>query len=229
MNDRDAKGSASVINRGTIAGALLVGAPIGIQTLVPMVWPTLDHGLGLVLLMLCAIAFALGVAILWFGNTRFTTGTPRCWRVVGMGQGWVEARVRSDAGDQMVVTWNLGGAADTIDIQTTFRKRSRPRRSDVVEMIFDVDGASFEWDIADGGEAGFTLSGETWRDVEAIKSMLAAMREGTSLAVLVPTLGLRAQFTLDGAFDTLKSAATLGEEPEEAGRSASPVVAGEGS
>jgi hypothetical protein len=78
-------------------------------------------------------------------------------------------------------------------------------------MIVDVDGNSFEWDIPDHGETEFSLEGETWRDVQAIKVMLAVMREGSTLLISVPTLNLSAQFSLNDAFDVLQAAASLGE------------------
>lgn len=129
-----------------------------------------------------------------------------------MGQGWIEACVRSNSGDRLVVSWNAGAGADKINVWATFSKRSRPRRSEFIEMIFDVDGTAFEWNVSDSGETDFTIAGETWRDVQEIKSMIAVMREGMVLSVTVPALSLHARFTLDGAFDVLREAATLGEE-----------------
>lgn len=198
-------------NRNTVAGALVAGASIGTPTLVQQIWPQIDPSIGLPLLALCGFALLVGGALLWSGHRQRKTGPSRRWQVVGMGQGWIEARVRNDAGDQLATSWNAGAGADAISLWTTFRKRSRPRRSAIVEMIFDVDGTIFEWDVPDTGEANVALDAVTGSDVEAVKSMLAAMREGTSLKVSVPALRLGARFTLDGAFDTLEEAATLGD------------------
>jgi hypothetical protein len=128
-----------------------------------------------------------------------------------MGQGWIESRVRNNQGDQIVVASNPGAAADQISISISFRARARPRRAETVEIVFDVDGATFEWDIADNGEAEFVIHGTLWREVQALKAMLAAMRTGNLLEVSVPALDLGARFTLEGAFDVLLDAAKLGD------------------
>ena len=205
-------GAERFFNLTTVAGGLVAAASIGISTLTPLIWPERGQKLGVVLVVLCGLAMLVGLFLLWLGHRQRTTGTSRRWKIVGMGQGWIEARVRNDGGDQIVATWNSGGDADEIYIWPTFRRRSEPRRSDIIEMIFEVDGTAFEWDVPDTGEASFTLHGATWRVVEAIKAMFVVMREGKSLVVSVPALSLRARFTLDGAFDTLEEAATLGEE-----------------
>jgi len=204
-------GDEGFFNRKTVAGVLVAAASIGIPMLVQQTFPQIDPDVGLPLLALCGVALLVAGALLWPGQRQRAAATIRRWRIVGMGQGWIEARVRNDAGDQILASWNSGGDADEIHIWPTFRKRTRPRRSEIVEMIFDVDGTAFEWDVPDAGEAGFSLLGQTWRDVEAIKAMFLVMREGESLLVSVPTLGLSARFTLDGAFDTLEEASTLGD------------------
>lgn len=200
-------------NRKTIAGALLTAGPVGVATLTPIVWPRLDYGIGVALVILFAGAILAGVGLLWSGHRQRMTETVRRWNIVGMGQGWIEARVRNDAGDQLVVSWNAGAGADAISLWTTFRKRSRPRRSAIVEMICDIDGTAFEWDVPDSGDAMISLNAVTWKDVEAVKMLIAAMREGTTLLISVPVVRLRAKFTLDGAFDVLEGAVSLGEEP----------------
>ena len=200
-------------NMKTVAGGLMTIAAIGMPTLAELTWPQLDLKVGLPLFALCALAGVSGLFLLWLGHRQRTTRTARRWNVVGMGQGWIEARVRNGAGDQLVISWNSGAGNDAISLWATFRKRSRPRRSAIVEAIFDIDGTAFEWDVPDSGDAMIALDAVTWSDVEAVKTMLAAMREGASLLVSVPVLGLRAQFTLDGAFDTLEEAASLGDEP----------------
>lgn len=220
MDNATESGGEGFLNRKTVAGVLVATASIGIPMLVQQTFPQIDPALGLPLLALCGIALLVAGALLWSGQRQRTAATPRRWRVIGMGQGWIEARVRNDTGDQIVASWNSGGNADEIHIWPTFRKRTRPRRSEYVEMIFDVDGTAFEWDVPDSGEAGFSLHGQTWRDVEAIKAMFLVMREGKSLLLSVPTLCLSARFTLDGAYDTLEEASTLGEVWAEAGASA---------
>lgn len=209
--DTELRGSEGFFNRKTVAGVLMAAASIGIPMLAQQTFPQIDPRIGLPLLALCAVALLVAGALLWSGQRQRVAATSRRWRVIGMGQGWIEARVRNDTGDQIVASWNSGGDADEIYVWPTFRKRTRPRRSEIVEMIFDIDGTSFEWDVLDPGEAGFSLHGQTWRDVEAIKAMLLVMREGESLLLSVPTLGLSARFTLDGAFDTLEEASKLGE------------------
>ncbi len=199
-------------NRKTVAGGLVTVAAIGMPTIAELTWPQLDISVGLPLFALCGLGGLTGLVLLWLGHRQRTAGPSRRWKVVGMGQGWIEARVRNDAGDQIVASWNAGAGSDAISLWTTFRKRARPRRSAIVELTFDIDGTLFEWDVPDAAAAEFALNATTWRDVEAMKSMLAVMREGSSLRVSVPALGLRARFTLDGAFDTLEEAASLGEE-----------------
>jgi hypothetical protein len=208
------EGSGRFLNTRLIAGALLAGASLGIQILAPLVWPKLDRTIGMNLVALCALAFLIGVALLWLGQKPQKAAIARRWKIVGIGQGWIEARVRSNSGDQVVVSWNEGSGGDKISVWVTFRKRSKPRQSESVEMIIDVDGTSFEWDLPDTGDAQFALNGETWRDVGAIKTMLAVMRQGTTLLVSVPALSLCAQFTLNDAFDVLQGAASLGEATE---------------
>lgn len=203
-------------NRKTVAGGLVTIAAIGMPTLAELTWPQLDFRIGLALLALCGLAGGSGLILLWLGHRQRTTGTAKRWNVVGTGQGWIEARVRNDAGDQLVISWNSGAGSDAISLWATFRKRSRPRRSEIVEAIFDIDGTAFEWDVPDNGDTMISLEAVTWRDVEAVKTMLAAMRKGASLLVSVPVLGVRAKFTLDGAFDTLEEVASLGDEPAAA-------------
>jgi len=204
-------GGEGFFNRKTVAGVLVGAASIGIPMLVQQTVSQIDPGVGLPLLALCGVALLAAGALLWSGQRQRVTATSRRWQIIGMGQGWIEARVRNDAGDQILASWHSGGDSDEIHVWPTFRKRTRPRRSEIVEMIFNVDGSSFEWDVPDAGEAGFSLHGQTWRDVEAIKAMFLVMREGESLLLSVPTLGLSARFTLDGAFDTLGDFSTLGE------------------
>ena len=90
--------SGRFFNRRMIAGALLAGSPIAIQILAPLVWPRLDQKLGLILLTLSVLAFVSGVALLWLEQGQRRTETSRRWRVVGIGQGWTKACVRSDTG-----------------------------------------------------------------------------------------------------------------------------------
>jgi hypothetical protein len=195
----------------TITAILVAAASLGLQVAVPLVWPNLDRRIGIALLALSVLGFILAGVLFYRGRSL---GPKRRWMVLGMGQGWLETRVRNNAGDALNVTSNPGGDANQIAISVNFNKRTRPRRSDTVELIFDVDGTSFEWDVPDLAETAFTLEAVGWSSVQSVKTMLRAMRQGTTVKVLIPSLKLSARFTLLDAFDVLQDAATLGEAAE---------------
>lgn len=192
--------------------AILVGVgSIGVQILFPLVFAKLPRGVGLGLIALCATSLIIAFSLHLFGRRRAVADQKRQWAVVGFGQGWIEARVRNNAGNQLTVSFNAGDGADQIHINVAFRKRARPRQSDYVELIFQIDDAIFEWDVLDEGHANLELRGQLWWEVEAIKEMLEKMRHGERLNVAVPQLQFTAEFTLEGAFDVLHDAAKLGE------------------
>src|SRR4051794_13959678 len=114
--------SGRFLNTRLIAGALLAAASLGIQILAPLVWPKLDRTIGMILVALCALAFLIGVALLWLGQKQQQAAIARRWKIVGIGQGWIEALVRSNSGDQVVVSWNEGSGGDKISVWVTFRK-----------------------------------------------------------------------------------------------------------
>ena len=189
---------------------LVGGASIGIQVLVPLTWPHLDHVVSFSLLALCILGIAIA-ATLYFRPQAREHAVVRRWAAVGFGQGWLETRVRNNQGDEILVSCNPGSGADHISMSTQFSRRSRPRRTATVELLFEVDDRPFEWDVADSASATFNLDCKTWRDLQTIKEMIASMRQGKELRVAVPSLDLEASFTLDGAYDALSDAALLGD------------------
>lgn len=213
MSEHDFEGGVPVFGRQTLTAIFVAVASLSLQFAVPLVWPDLDRRIGIALLILSIVGFIF--ALLLFLRKRGFEPQRR-WMVLGMGQEWIETRVRNNVGDGLNVTSNPGGDADQISINVDFQRRQRPRRSNTVELIFDVDGTSFEWDVHDEGERAFTLHAQGWQSVEAVKTMLRAMRQGRVVKVLVPSLKLSARFTLADAFDVLQAAATLGETADAA-------------
>ena len=119
--------------------------------------------------------------------------------------------MRNNKGNELVVAWNAGAGNDRISVDISFRQRRIPRKSETVELIFDIDGKVFEWDVPDKDDLRFSIEGTTWRDINALKLMLDSMRDGDDLKIALPTLGLSANFTLEGAFDSLEESLAVGE------------------
>lgn len=203
-------GLSLLLNRNAVIALLGSAASFGLQFAVPIIWPNVDRRVGVALIVLSLLALVAAGVLAALGR-KSAGAVQRRWVLAGMGQGWMETRVRNNRGEQLTVTSNPGSDANQINIDVTFRKRTRPRRSETVEMIIQVDGKPFEWDIPDPGGVQFELKGETWRGVQALKIMLDDMRRGTTVTVLVPSLELSASFTLEGAYDVLEDAAALGD------------------
>lgn len=134
----------------------------------------------------------------------------RRWRAVGFGQGWIEIRVRDNSGGEFVVSANPGSGADPIDFYICFSGRRGPHVADTTEVVIEVNDELYEFDRPDAGGLSFGISGQHWREVEHLRQIVAAFRQGSSLRVSAPALGLTTRFTLEGAHDALQEVETLG-------------------
>lgn len=201
--------------RLAIAGGLLTAASAGMSIFVPLAYPELDPRIAQALLAGCVVVLLVGFTLFWSAWRHRPESIPRPvgrrWTVIGFGQGWIEIRVRNNNGAEFHVSANPGGAADQIAFDVTFAGPRRPRRSDTVEMVIEVDGEPIELDLADAGGTAFDLRATLWRDVERLRQIVASFRRGEALRVSIPTLGLSADFTLEGAFEALQDVENLGE------------------
>lgn len=101
-SNADPEGSTGWVSRRTTIATLVGGASVGVQVLVPLIWPKLDRAVGLTLLLLCLVGLAVA-GILLVRRPKHAVEPARRWSVIGIGQGWVETRVRNNAGDQLVI------------------------------------------------------------------------------------------------------------------------------
>ncbi len=198
-----------------IGGGLLAAGAAAVPLLVPLAFPDMAPVWAQVLLGVCVIVILAGLVLFWTGwrpprRSPAVTVTRR-WTPVGAGQGWIELRVRDDAGGQFVVSANPGDRADQIAFDFTFGGPREPRRSETVELIVEVDGQSFELDVEDRGGQTFGHHASLWRDVERLRQIVGAIRRGKTLSVTVPDAGLRTTFTVADAYDVLQEVENLGQ------------------
>jgi hypothetical protein len=168
-----------------------------------------------VLLGVCGIVILAGLVLFWTGwrtprRSPAVTVTRR-WTPVGAGQGWIELRVRDEAGGQFVVSANPGDRADQIAFDFTFGGPRTPRKGETIELIVEVDGQSFELDVEDRGGQTFGHHASLWRDVERLRQIVGAIRRGNALSVSVPEAGLQTTFTVADAYDVLEEVENLGQ------------------
>lgn len=194
-----------------VASALVAIAAIGFQVFFPLTFPDLGKRFGLILLGICGVGLLVALVLLVTSTRRVAQVPRRQWSAAGFGQGWLEVRVRNNAGSEMTVSCNPGSGADQIAVRIAFQGRRPAKRSETVELLVEVDSEVFEWDVPDTGSANFELEGTTWRGVESIRQMIAKMRSGRHLNLQIPDLKLQAKFTLEGAFDALRDAEELGQ------------------
>ena len=197
-----------------IDGGFLTAAGIGVALFFPYAFPELGVRSGQLLLLACLALVVLGLFLFWSGghhSRKAHEPITRQWAVVGAGQGWVEHRVRNDEGGQIVISTNPGDGADKVQFDINFPSARMPQRAETIEIVFDIDGATFEFDVPETGARSLTLNADLWRDVEKAKQVVAAMRRGKTLRVTVANAGLDARFTLNGAFAVLREVETLGD------------------
>lgn len=194
--------------RKLIAGALMalagLTAPLfGDRALPALTTVQAQFGLG-ASLALAAFGVLLITSTLWKSASDSKPRQPRRqWATVGFGQGWIEHRVRNNEGAEFGVGANPGAGADKISLEISFPKRTRSRTSDQIELVLEIDERTFEFFVNDQGTAAFSLTAQVWRDLEAFRQVVAALRRGKLLWVTVVDLDLSAEFTLDGAYDIL--------------------------
>lgn len=198
-----------------IGGGLLAAGAAAVPLLVPLAFPDMAPVWAQVLLGVCGIVILAGLVLFWTGwrtprRSPAVTVTRR-WTPVGAGQGWIELRVRDDAGGQFVVSANPGDRADQIAFDFTFGGPRGPRRRETIELIVEVDGQSFELDVEDRGGQTFGYHASLWRDVEHLRQIVGAIRRGKALSVAVPEAGLRTTFSVADAYDVLEEVEYLGQ------------------
>ncbi len=207
----DAHRSASRV----LGGGLLAAGAAAVPLLVPLAFPTMPSWAAQGLLAVSGVVVLVGLILFWTGwrapRQSSAMDVSRRWTPVGVGQGWIEIRVRNDAGGQFVVSANTGNGADQIAFDITLGGARKPRRSDTVELILEVDGQAFELDVEDTGGQTFGFHALLWREVELLRQIVVAVRSGRELSVAVPDAGLRATFTTAGAYDALQEIETLGQ------------------
>jgi hypothetical protein len=197
-----------------IGGVLLATASIGFSVFVPLAFPSLDRNVARAILAGCIVLTLVGLFLAWRALRRpdgnIARPVTRRWAVVGFGQGWIEIRVRNNDGDALVISANPGDSADQIAFDLTCVGERRPRRSEFVEIVFEVDGEPFELDIPDGGSNSFGFRAKVWRDLEYLRRIISAMRRGNTLRLSIAALAVYAEFTLDGAYEALEDVENLG-------------------
>lgn len=198
-----------------IGGGLLAVGAAAVPLLVPLAFPDLTPVWAQVLLGVSGIVILAGLVLFWRGwrapRRSPAVNVTRRWTPVGTGQGWIELRVRDDAGGQFVVSANPGDGADQIAFDFTFGGPRAPRRAETIELIVEVDGQSFELDVEDRGDQTFGHHASLWRDVERLRQIVGAIRRGNALSVTVPKAGLRTTFTVADAYDVLEEVENLGQ------------------
>lgn len=198
-----------------IGGGLLVVGATAVPLLVPLAFPEMSPVWAQVLLGVSGIVIMVGLVLFWTGwrapRRSPAVNVTRRWTPVGFGQGWIEFRVRDDAGGQFVVSANPGDRADQIGFDFTFGGSRGPRRGETIELIVEVDGQSFELDVEDSGSQTFGYHASLWRDVERLRQIVGAIRRGKALSVAVPEAGLRTTFTVADAYDVLEEVENLGQ------------------
>lgn len=218
----DTTGDGTRALRLAIGGGLLTAASVAVPTLFPLAFPDLTASTAISLFIGSGLVLLGGGLVLFWGAWRSRPKTApqkvaRRWALIGLGQGWIEIRIRNNSGAQFVVSANPGSGADKISFDLTFSGPRRPRRTEVVELLLEVDREPFELDIPDAGELGFAVHAALWRDVELLRQITAAFRRGSDLRASIPALGLTAVFTLEGAFDALQEVEALGQVEEAGG------------
>lgn len=204
-----------------IAGGLLTAASVGAPIFIPLAFPDLNASWARVLLAVCAVVLCVGLFLFWSAwrirPDRAPSAIARHWRMVGFGQGWIEVRVRNNAGAAFVVSANPGDTADQIAFDVTFTGDRKPKRSETVELVLEIGKETFELDIPDDGGSTFGIHAKLWRETEHLRQIVSAFRRGHEFRASVPTAGLAATFTLENAYDALSEVENLGQpEPEQA-------------
>lgn len=197
-----------------IGGGFLTAAGIGVALFFPYAFPKLSTGAGQLLLLACLALVAVGLFLFWSSRPPLPNPpgpSARRWALVGVGQGWIEHRVRNDEGAQIVVSTNAGNGADKVHFDIEFSSPRLSQKAESIEIVFDIDGTVFEFDVPDTGSRSLALHADLWRDVEKAKQLVAAMRRGKTLRVAVTAAGLDDRFALNDVFDVLREVETLGD------------------
>ncbi|MNT12256.1 hypothetical protein D3C72_1471780 [compost metagenome] len=199
----------------------MTAASAGVSILMPLAYPNLDSRIAQALLAGCTLTLLLGLGLFWNAwrgrVERDAKPVSRRWTGVGFGQGWIEIRVRNNSGAEFLISANPGGGADQIAFDLSFVGTRRPKRSDTVEMVLEVDGEPFELDLTDTGGTTFSVRAVVWRDLEYLRRVVSSFRRGEALRVSISSLGLVAEFTLDGAYEALQEVENLGAAVDAAG------------